>query len=546
MEVRTESSTDVDMSPSLYDQEEKGEVRKKVIEHAVRSLTTERSTSACVQRNYPRDFWNQLLAAASENHWSPEQIQSIEKRLEQWELYHDSKILAKKPSDLLVCSVAGDDPTRDLQVLTDNGVLPQNIWLVEKETKNFEKATKAVMNSPFRGVKLVKDNLLTFLEEDRAKAFDIIYYDACGTLPAASQKTLKVIGSIFQLNKLASPGALITNFSFPPKQLTECEERKQIAYIAEEYLKSKTKDINGCYHENFFSQKTDEQNYSDYITFQVIDSASLLIPAQRMLLSSKLWGQIFTPKNTFFDEVRKHPPHIVGSTCEGPLERSATRSEQDSGLQRNMGSKDCEDLYNSFYLSKISVAMEVKKESNLRCKAWVNEVFPSLPGDSQKEKVSSLVLTALLFSSFNFFSKFANSNFKECIASSICSEDKSLIAGLLYGLSAEPSYPVLDKLLRLYYTARQRQMFSDVFIFDRCRYLFELFPTVYTVKQFCDDENNDFLISKMVLDGMKKHLKCICKKDFFNVNLRCQFGVDETDAIDKELPLPEREEIRVE
>ena len=50
----------------------------------------------------------------------------------------------------------------------------------------------------------------------------------------------------------------------------------------------------------------------------------------------------------------------------------------------------------------------------------------------------------------------------------------------------------------------------------------------------------------MIIDGMKKDLKCLCKKDLFNVNLRCQFGLDETDAIDKELPLPEREQIFVE
>ena len=134
------------------------------------------------------------------------------------------------------------------------------------------------------------------------------------------------------------------------------------------------------------------------------------------------------------------------------------------------------------------MAMEVEEKDNKFCKVWLNEVFSKPPGASQKQKVSLLVLTALLFSSFNFFLKFANENFKECIGSSMCSEDRTLIAGLLYGQLAEPSYPVLDKLRRFCYTARERQMFCDVFIFDRCRYLFELLPTVYTVKQFCDDK----------------------------------------------------------
>jgi len=236
--------------------------------------------------------------------------------------------------------------------------------------------------------------------------------------------------------------------SFPPKQLAKCEEQKQITYVAKEYLKNRMKDITGCYNGFFSGEKTDEQIYSDYVTIQVIDSASLLIPAQRMFLSSKLWGQIFKRTKTFLEEVSKHPPHSVGSTSE-VSERCTNRTEQDAGMQRNVGCKDCEALYNNFYLSKISVASEVENK-NSWCTAWVNEVLSSLPGASHKQKVSSLVLTSLLFSSSNFFLKFANSTFEECIGSSMCSEDKTLIAGLLYGLSAEPSYPVLDRLLRLY------------------------------------------------------------------------------------------------
>ena len=74
----------------------------------------------------------------------------------------------------------------------------------------------------------MKNNLLPFLEDDRGKPSDLIYFDTCGPLPAKLQQTLKVIGRIFQLKKLARPGALITNFSFPPKQLAGCEEQQQI------------------------------------------------------------------------------------------------------------------------------------------------------------------------------------------------------------------------------------------------------------------------------------------------------------------------------
>ena len=219
----------------------------------------------------------------------------------------------------------------------------RNIWVLEKETKEFQKAIKAIRESTFRGVNLVKNNLLPFLEEDRGKPFDLIYFNACAPLPAKRQETLKVFGRIFQLNKLAWPGALITNFSFPPKQLAGCGEQQQIAYIAKEYLKNKIKGITGCYDEMFFSQKTDEEIYGDYVTIQVIDSTSFFIPAQRLFLSPKLWGQIFNSTDSFLEEVSKHLPHSVGSTSE-VLQGCTNRSKQDAGVQRNMGCNDCEAL----------------------------------------------------------------------------------------------------------------------------------------------------------------------------------------------------------
>lgn len=538
MAVTTESTTDVDISRSLYDQKDKGKVRNKVIEHAVRSLTTERSTSVCVQRGCPRDSWNKSHAAR--NNWSQERFQSMDEHLEQWELYHDSTtVQTKRPSELRVCCFAGDDPTNDLEVLTDNGVLCRNIWLLENNSKIFQLAKENIEKSGlYRGVKLVPHDILKFFEDDKTKAFDIIYFDACGSLPSAKQETLKVIASIFKLNKLTSPGVLITNFSFPPKEPAkpaEREERKQITYVAKEYLMHKV-----FYNETSLNQMTDEQIYSEFVTHQVIDLASLLIPACRMVLPSK-WNEIFRPAESFFEEVNKNLFHIGDSTSE------VARSDQDAGKhERDLMDCVAVDPMNHFYMTKICNAMQMGKTQmkNPLCKAWLKEVFPRLTKDSQTQNICSLLVTPLLFSSFNFFSRFANCKCAKFLRSAKCPEDKLLLAGLLYGMSAEPSYPVLDKLLRLEYTAKKRQMFCDVFIFDTCRYLFGLPPTVYVEGQFCDDEDNDFVIAKMVLQRMKKRLQYICQKDLFKIDIRCQFSLGETDTVEEELRLPKREIVK--
>ena len=122
------------------------------------------------------------------------------------------------------------------------------------------------------------------------------------------------------------------------------------------------------------------------------------------------------------------------------------------------------------------------------------------------------------------------------------------MAGIVLGALAEPYYPVMDKLLRLKYTQSdkkvtyKRQMFCDVFIFDRCSYLFDLPPTVSIAGQFCNDGDDDFLMSKMLLDGMRRQLKCLCKTGILQTDFRRQFGLSETDGNDEKLRtcLPER------
>lgn len=90
----------------------------------------------------------------------------------------------------------------------------------------------------------------------------------------------------------------------------------------------------------------------------------------------------------------------------------------------------------------------------------------------------------------------------------------SMVGGLLYGQMAYPSFPVVDKLLRLRYTAKKRQMFSDVFIFDKCRYLYEQFPTV-DCSHFAFSEIHQQMVFRMVVDGLRKHLENICHSDVF-------------------------------
>lgn len=509
---------------SLYNQDEKNECRSRLIKHAIKCLTTERDTSVCVTPYHVINIWTNLLKTQEAmQHFSFEERQAITNAIEGWKIFHESCLQIKTPQNLRVCYLAGDNPMNDLQVLVDNGILTQNIWAIEKDATMIESVVKTINHQSLKNFKLFKGDIINFLI-DLEGQFDIIYYDACGTLPSKKQNTLKVIGTVFLHNKLTSPGALITNFSFPPEQASEQdtkssspqgEERNRIMFLAERYLQYRELNTpafqdNSENYENIpanINTRTAEDTYSDYITYQVIDAAAVYIPAQRMLLSGRmsLWDQLYTNKLKFLEKVKLY----------------------DTG-------KEYSETASTSYLRKIGSAIMMISGNDL-CRNWVNEIFPNWKTSSlKKEEISSLLMTHHLSCSEEFIAKFANKDFQErCLLREALDPDTNgairpsfcdtldaasatrLVGGIQYGQLANPSFPVVDQLLRLRYTAKKRTMFSDVFIFDKCRYFYDQFPSVdFAINSIKSEQQ---MLIKMIVNGLRTHLREICYDQFCNV-----------------------------
>ena len=488
----------------------------------------------CVKREHVARVWKQLHESRKADTFRKEERDEIEKEIGQWEHFHGSQVQTRKPSDLRVCYLCGDNPINDLEVLLANGILYQNVWAIEKDSKVLKKAYNAVKNSK-SNVKLFKGDILTFLKDFKGQ-FDIIYLDACGPLPSKKQETLKIIGYVFLYDKLTSPGALITNFSFPRPQKNsaqgEDKEREMINFLVKEYMNYRLCNVlrkDNSLENNPEDKRTDEDNYGDYVSFQVIDSAYSFIPAQRMLLSEdeSLWGQIFSSKKTFLDKINSYN------------EESTKTANKKSMALRKMLKKKYELHAKSslfFKLRKMAETFQKESEDYCCCKAWVRDIFPDWDSDlkpllKDKHAEIPMLLAPLLVSSPSHIIDFSNDAFLSgclrplfkavagekfpiCCDSTTPGQAACFIAGLLYGQMAHPSFPVMDKLFRLRYIAKQRQMFADVFVFDKCRYMYEQFSTVYSA---CLDiaEPKQQMVLRMVVDGFHKHLGGICSEDLF-------------------------------
>ena len=510
--------------------------RSMLVEHAVRCLTTERSTSCCVQRDYVKNLWDSLVKS-----FSLEKIRCMENEVQEWQLFHDSLTRTRKASDLRVCYLGELNLLNDLELLIQNGILCRNVWVVVKDSKTLEKVWKSVSQSRFRNIRLREDDVFSFLKDFR-KQFDIIYFDPCAAL--AEENTLKVIGYVFYYNMLTSPGALITTFSFPPlmgyplKQPVKnydfgCESSLELAHENEtEDNRRKMKENAGkeakspfeqylkCRASQFdstpLSERNDEENYGDYITCQVIDSATLFVPVERMLLSTPkpVWNEIFIGKGDFLDEIlpkleviakAKESGKSLGEQSQVPGEPSTLKTVQ-------------EQTAAEWHPQKMGALLKSAERSSSLCKTWIDEIFPDWRASSlQKYDISLLLSTPLMFSSHKFIEGFFNSDFRRtCLDPIECGKidclhgpcTGCLVANLLYGQLANPSFPVMNKLLRLKYSSEGNKVFSDVFIFDKCEYVYDQFPTVEGACHSISEPMPQ-MVYRMALDGLKKHLASV-------------------------------------
>ena len=162
-------------------------------------------------------------------------------------------------------------------------------------------------------------------------------------------------------------------------------------------------------------------------------------------------------------------------------------------------------------LWRCGFSLEEEMQNKDICSAWVNEILPDWRSTLKTEKFTPLLLTHLLSYFDLFISTFTNENFQEkCIEPLYnalhpdhddavfptfhnavdLSNTRSLVAGLLYGQMAYPSFPVVDKMRRLHYTGNERQMFTDVFIFDQCRMFISNSPPLTVLALQLENQNS--------------------------------------------------------
>lgn len=468
----------------MYSQRVKSEVRHSVIKIAVENLTINRAQSSVVPRNYVRKIYDYYNSLDEESTLKNEVLKIEKKHILAWEKLHDSMLKNKKPEDLCVCYLCGPQPNNDFQEFIDFGILPQNIWAFELNKSVYKQALKTYTSGIYPQPRIIKQNIDTFFK-NTPKKFDIIYIDACGSIPS-DQHNLKSIFSLFKYVRLKSPGVLITNFASPDisENIEDFIElvslytffknnENENLKIEFGYITDKNYEI---HKENVRANFTDF--YSEFISMILRDLPSVFVPMQRIIENPYI-NQILEIRNNNF--------------C----------YEQLMELSKN----------NNIARFIFTVA-ELKRN---------NIIFPKVESLINEIGDFDLIVKSLKFIiSFNYDNLTAKDDIEEIvdyfkgnnIYQFLDNVHENMFFDIILNQLAYPMHYNCNQNTRYSYIAKTRKMMLDVMTYDECRYIYEWLPAMHQIVSAFENKSWQYVF-RFALDGLVKSRKNYNNELFF-------------------------------
>lgn len=457
-----------------YNQPEKRMIRHNIILRAVKSLTQEREYSTCVSRDYVREIYDSFVNTKDDSS-NKREAELIDKRyITSWENLHDTYTSVKEVKDLAVCYLCGPEPNNDFHEFTDLGILPQNIWAFESNNSTYNQAIACYEQGEYPQPRIIKQNIDTFFKMT-PKKFDIVYIDACGSVPSA-QHALKTISTMCKYSRLNSPGVIITNFASPdiekePEQILEWVE------VITNYLYFKTYpddlfDIREgkIVSEKFIRLEQDIKNnfklyYGEFISALLRDIPSVIVPIQR--INENPYFQQFVVDNSMKYSDQEWLNMASGNSlarffffCYGI--QSNLKGTKTELLIAEMG--DLTSIVNGFKFI-VGLRMGVNE-----VKADIRDIYEYFESTSGVYQFLDKPHSNLIFD--------------------------AIINQLIYPLHFNP-----EKNTRYVYKAKTRDMYTDVSVYDECRYIYEWIPGIHQVKSAVDNVSWQYVF-RFCIDGL--------------------------------------------
>lgn len=452
-----------------YNQYEKRKVRHISVSEAIDMLTSRRNESCCVSRDYVRKIYDYYTLTLDDSNNSLETGRIESYYIREWEKLHDSCIGVKRAEDLCVCYLCGPEPQNDFDEFVSKGVLPQNIWAFELDNGAYNKAIQSYEIDAFPQPRIIKQNIESFIK-NTPKKFDIIYIDACGSVPS-SQHALRCVTNICSNQRLASPGIIISNFTEPDEDQVEDYLDLVTLYL---YCKHKTvSDIKDLEEEEYELYKHNVYNsfseyYGDFLSAVLRDIPAVLVPLQRL------------NNNTYLERLFR-----ITESDEKSLDEYLTESKGHSIANffmvvevlnsKGMLDSKTEDFYKEIGDVK-SLVNGIKKIIDINsCENFDKEEMNDIRG---------------LFDNNSIYQFLDRAHF-------------NMVYDIVINQLTYPYHYVLHCNRRYLYKAKYKRMYMDITVYDECRYIYEWLPAIDQLYAAFNNLSWQYIF-RFALDGLVK------------------------------------------
>lgn len=498
-----------------YSQDIKKQAREKLIDHAINSLTNQRQGSFLVSKDHftkITDHFNSLLfraLGAKDFEFINQYNWQFFGGKNSWFEFYENSCRPKKACELKVLYLSGPEPYNDIDILCSKGIRVENIWAIESDKKTYEQAVNSLKEAKIQ-IKIHRGSLSEFFEFTNHE-FDIIYFDACSPILSPKQSPLDTLKQIFLNRRLTGLSVLITNFAepkenynwgdalapwFAPKEFGELPE------IDDDFGGSALeKCASFPAYSHFINQHLDTY-YSSFLTHFIPVMASEIIPMWQLstlgsvqsnhLLNEQalqkelktIKNQQFTAKN--FEELLSEVPHYALAADVYPLLNWARLIRENLSADHALikfidSNRNKMTIENALYICSLLKRFE---EANTGFKTFIHNIC----GQQLKTTLDQL----------DFFDR----NMR--ITCDI--PMKNLLVELLIGLYGHPYIAHAGKNLSLKYKAKETWMYSDVFVFDQCRYLYDFLPSVDLWASFFENKANQTIMRGCIDEIRRNHL----------------------------------------
>lgn len=473
------------MKEFTYNQKSKKQIRHEVLMNSIDLLTNRRSNSSCVDRGYVRRVYDYFMGLDE----SKEQVETSlidVSYINYWEKLYDSYIGYKRPEDLNVCYLSGPEPQNDFDELMNLGILPQNIWAFENSNTVYTAAIEQISGVGFPQPKIVKTPIEQFFRQT-PKMFDIVYIDACGSVPS-NQHAMRCVATLAKYHRLISPGIVITNFSnYDVSKLDSINlniklialyllcKKQPNCQLVEVENKIYSSELQALENE---IQKNVSEYYGEFLSDVIRDINSVFVPIQRFVNSTYLSLLISDSEKIKRKKISLNEINLVKNNSLYKfllivkwINENSDDNEYKSKMQSFIAEITGIDDYKIDIIDSFDILFRLKSNSLLL-----------------KNEIKDIVAEIESSEEFYQFLDKPNSN---------------LFFDLIVNQLSYPMHYNSQEHLCYMYTAKKNEMFTDILVLDDCRYIYEWIPTIHQILNAFKDKSWQYVF-RFALDGLVK------------------------------------------